>query len=64
MSTEPIEVTAEDVPQANGVVVLKTKVDGVINTEIQIVGEIEPTEVQTLLELGVRAWRQRIGLSN
>ena len=65
--SDQIEETTDEaskIPEASGVVVLKTKTDGVISTEIQIVGEVEPTEVQTLLELGVLAWRKRIGLSN
>lgn len=52
-----------DEPQVDAVIVVKTKQDdGSINTEIMIQGEVELTEVQTILELAVRGWRKRIGL--
>lgn len=50
-------------PQVSGVLVAKVKNEGIVGTEVHIIGEIEPTEVQTLLELGVLQWRQKIGLS-
>lgn len=53
-------------PQAappNGVLVLKiTDEQGNISTDAQPVGNVLPTEVQTLLELGINGWRQKIGL--
>lgn len=47
----------------NAVVVVKTVDDeGNIGTEVVMNGNIQATEVQTLLELAVKGWRQRIGL--
>lgn len=64
MSDETTEtITEEGQSDLVGVLVIKTKDDGAIKTDVQIVGEVEPTEVQTLLELGVLSWRQKIGLS-
>lgn len=49
-------------PEIDGVLVLK-RIDGdSITTEVQALGSVQPTEVQTLLELGVQRWRRQIGL--
>jgi hypothetical protein len=58
--TEPAE---EQVEQPDAVVVHKVvDEDGNITTEVSIVGSVQPTEVQTLLELATLGWRARIGL--
>lgn len=58
---EPDEEQEAAVPAA--VIVLKTiDEDGSIRTDIVMQGDVQATEVQTLLELAVRGWRQRIGL--
>lgn len=36
--------------------------EGNIGTEIMMNGNVQATEVQTILELAVRGWRKRIGL--
>ncbi len=52
----------EEAPSAPLIVVFKHKADdGTISTEVSLQG-VEPTEVQTLLELAIIGWRQRIGL--
>ena len=57
---KPVEETPEPL---NAVVVVKTTDDeGNIGTEVVMNGNVLPTEVQTLLELAVKGWRQRIGL--
>lgn len=49
--------------QPDGVLVVKTKDDaGGINVDAVPVGNIEPTEVLTLLELGIDAFRAKVGL--
>ncbi len=59
--TEPEVV--DEAPQMDAVIVVKTKQDdGTISTEVMVNGNVELTEVQTLLELAVRGWRKRIGL--
>ncbi len=53
-------------PDANtldAVLVMKlTDEDGTITTNVITNGDIAATEVQTLLELGLKSWRQKIGL--
>lgn len=57
------EEQQEEVAPVSAVVVVKTvDAEGNISTEIVLQGEVQATEVQTLLELAVRGWRQRIGL--
>jgi len=36
--------------------------DGSISTHVQALGNIQATEVQTILELGIAGWRRQIGL--
>lgn len=55
----PVEQTTPD-----GVLVVKTTdADGNIRVDVEPLGGVIATEVQTLIELGVGAWRQKIGLS-
>jgi hypothetical protein len=47
----------------NGVIVIKSVADdGSITTEVSPLGNVQATEIQTLLELGVQSWRRQIGL--
>lgn len=47
----------------DAVIVLKEKTDdGGIRTKVVTNGSVQPTEVQTLLELAVLGWREQIGL--
>lgn len=63
MPDEEIEVTQESAPPLNAVIVIKTvDDDGTIRVDPIVQGNVQATEVQTLLELGVQRWRQRIGL--
>lgn len=63
---QPIEEQSQEeapVEAATGVFVTKTVDDqGNISTDTQPVN-VQPTEVQTLLELGIQSWRQKVGLS-
>lgn len=61
---EVIEGKAEEIPpQPNAVVILKSVGDdGSITTDVTTSGEVQATEVQTLIELGLRSWRAKIGL--
>jgi hypothetical protein len=53
----------DEAKPASLIVVQKiTDEDRTIRTDISLQG-IEPTEVQTLLEMAVLSWRQRIGLA-
>lgn len=72
----PIRPEADDVaaPEApivpeinsnpvNAVVIYKiVDEQGNVQTDVGIEGGVQPTEVQTLIELGLLAWRQKIGL--
>lgn len=61
----PVPKPEDTQPAPNGVLVIKT-VDpetGNIRVNAEPLGDVLATEVQTLLELSVGAWRQRIGLS-
>lgn len=55
---------ATDAPEVpNAVLVIKTVgEDGGIGTSIQVLGNVQITEVQTLLELGLKAFRNDVGL--
>jgi hypothetical protein len=60
----PSDANPEGEPTFDGVVVIKrTDKDGSISTDVVLNGRVLPTEAQTLLELGVQSWRQKIGLS-
>ena len=57
-------VEEEKVPQPDAIIVFKTTDDkGNISTTVAMEGNIQATEVQTLLELAINGWRQRIGLT-
>lgn len=50
-------------PPLDAVIVIKeTDPDGNLRTNIVTNGSVQPTEVQTLLELGLKGWRERLGL--
>lgn len=61
---ETPEQTDEDAPQElDAVVVTKVKdAEGNITTEVSLLGDVLATEVQTLLELGIKGWRKANGL--
>lgn len=63
--SESSKATDSEKPEGiNGVVVIRREEDnGDITTDVQIIGDVKPTEVQTVLELAVPAWRAKIGLS-
>lgn len=66
-SPEPpvIDGKAEEVetPTLDAVVIVKTvSDDGTISTDVQSNGNVQATEVQTLIEMGLRSWRAKIGL--
>lgn len=55
------EEVEPEAPQA--VIVFKITDDsGNISTDVQPINGLQPTEVQTILELGVGSWRAKIGL--
>jgi hypothetical protein len=62
----PPELSEDSTEVLNGVFVIKrtSEQTGEISTEVMLNGAIQPTEVQTLLELAVKSWRRQIGLSN
>lgn len=57
------EAKQEEAAVPAAVIVVKTTDDeGNIHAEVVMQGDVQATEVQTILELAVRRWRQRIGL--
>lgn len=49
--------------QPDAVLILKKiDSDGSINTQAVPLGNVQATEVQTLIELGLQSWRKSIGL--
>lgn len=56
--------SAKPEPPDAVVVVKHRQEDGSVQTAIQVLGNVEVTEVQTLLELAVRGWREQIGLAS
>jgi hypothetical protein len=61
---EPVDFNPEEAPQqANGVLIVRIdQEDGGIKTDVIPVGDARATEVSTLIELGLAAWRAKIGL--
>lgn len=58
------DASAAEAQQLDGVLVTKdVDEEGNITTGVQTLGKVQPTEVQTLLELGLDAFRKQIGLS-
>ncbi len=58
-----LDAKAEAADTPPGVLVIKHKDEqGNINVEAVPVGGVEPTEVLTLLEMGLAAFRARVGL--
>ena len=57
------EGTPISTEQPNGVLIVRQKNDqGGIATDTVPLGDVEPTEVQTIIELGLAGWRQKLGL--
>jgi hypothetical protein len=58
---------AEEAPaeeQPNAVLIVRSRdEDGNVGTNVAILGDVQPTEVQTIIELGLAGWRQGLGLS-
>lgn len=61
LATAP-ENTEEETPPQAVVVVKVVDQQGNISTDVQPINGLLPTEVQTLLELGIVGWREKIGL--
>jgi hypothetical protein len=65
---EVIEGTASEVPaseekQPDAVLIIKRlNAEGGIETQAVPLGNVQATEVQTLIELGLQSWRKSIGL--
>jgi hypothetical protein len=61
---EEAAAAQQEVPQAPDAVVVTKTVDeaGNITVDVSPLGNIQATEIQTILELGVARWRQMIGL--
>lgn len=64
--SEPTEKTEEAAPdeQVPNAVIVHRMVDeqGNIQTEVAPVGDVQVTEIQTILELGIKRFRQQAGL--
>lgn len=56
-------VDTPEVSQPDAVVIHRVEEDGQIKTVVQPIGDVRPTEVQTLIELGLQSWRDQIGLA-
>ena len=57
------EATVAPEEEINAVIIHKVIEGTQVKTVVQSIGNVQVTEVQTLLELGVKAWRSQIGLS-
>jgi len=66
VEAEPVEAQPTEAPpekQPDGVLILKRLTpDGGIDTQAVPLGEVQATEVATLIELGLQSWRKSIGL--
>lgn len=62
-TTQAAESAAPAEAQPNGVLVTKVvNDDGGVATQIQLIGDCQVTEIQTILELGLKAFRADVGL--
>lgn len=62
---EPDKVEDQEVEAAplDAVIVVKdVSPDGAINTRCMVNGSVQPTEVETLLGLALKGWREQLGL--
>lgn len=60
-SVEEGKDAAQETP--NGVLVTKiVDADGRLSTSLQVLGDVQITEAQFLLELGIKEFRQALGL--
>jgi hypothetical protein len=60
MATKPKEE-----PTANAVVVTREfGEDGNLNIDVSVIGDVKPTEAETLLRLGIRVIQGRLGLND
>lgn len=49
--------------QPNGVLIVRVEEEnGAVNTDTVPLGDVKPTEVQTVIELGLGVWRKKVGL--
>ena len=55
------DVTGKEDEQPNAVLIVKITDENGVRTEVQPLGDVQPTEVQTLIELGLQSWRAKIG---
>ena len=62
-AVEDVPPPPEPDPVDAVIVVKKLGPQGDIQTEVILNGKVQATEVQTLLELGLRGWRKQIGLA-
>lgn len=58
----PVDEATEAVDLDCVVVIVQRGEDGAISTDVVPQGDVRPTEVDTILELGRNGWRQKIGL--
>ena len=49
-------------PPPNAVLILRIEDEEGIKTDVVPLGDVKATEVATILELGMRSWRAKIGL--
>lgn len=63
MSTEVDQQSQEDDTPFNGVVIVREfNEDGGVGTKVILSGNVKPTEVQTIIDLGLKGWREQIGV--
>lgn len=58
----PEEIEAEDKPLDAVIVVKQIEPDGSLTTNVLTNGNVQQTEIETLLGLGLKAWRAHLGV--
>ena len=54
---------SEPLNEVNAVIIVRRETpDGGVETDVFLNGDVKATEAQTILELGLAAWRKKIGL--
>lgn len=63
-AAEAVTETPQEQPSPDGVFVVVNRAEGGgVGTSIQTIGDVKVTEVQTILELALKAFRSEAGLA-
>ena len=60
---KPEKPEEPEAPPVQGLLIQRTRKPGALpSVELSLLGDVDAGEVQTVLELAIKSWRQQIGL--